>query len=327
MDGCSDGRSDYKWDGGSSNATILTANPRTPGGFYRNEPRNGGIYKTFPATAKVIMGFGVYTNSSPRVTFYADGGTVAHLDMGRSADGRFEILRGGTSIAIGGPSWLVDTWYYIEMSATISDTVGEVHVRFNGNPVDDLSFIGDTKNAGTASLIDRLRLYHTGGLSAVTYFSDIYINNGDGTSNNDFLGDIIVKTLRPNGNGTYSDFIGSDGNQIDNFSLVNEATRVASSYVGSNVIGSKDSYQMENLPVGAASVFALQVNAYMLKNDVNFAEARFLLRSAGVDSFGTNHNLTTSAVSFNQLYNTNPVAGTAWTPTTVNDLEIGVEVV
>src|SRR5437764_673985 len=53
------------------------------------------------------------------------------------------------------------------------------------------------------------------------YLDDLYVCDATGTTNNTFLGDVRVHTLVPSGNGTDSGLTGSDGNQVNNYQLVN----------------------------------------------------------------------------------------------------------
>ena len=119
-----------------------------------------------------------------------------------------------------------NNWYYLEISVTIDDAIGEVHVRLNGSTTDEVSYTGDTKNAGTATDIDAVRFAFSGRIA------DVYVLNSLGSMNNNFLGDVAVRTLIPDGNGTSSQLTGSDGNTTDNYLLVDEHNYSSADYVG-----------------------------------------------------------------------------------------------
>lgn len=320
----------FKWDLSSSSYTTSSASPRTPGG-YRGAFANGGtLFKTIPTSSKVITGAGfTVANNIFWISFYGDAGATQHITITRNTStGFIEIRRGssgGVLLATGTTPIFINQWNYIEVSCTVSDTVGEVHVRLNGLPTDEVSYVGDTKNAGTATNIDRVSYYAGSGPAGSA--ADVYILNDSGTANNNFLGDVVVRTLSPAGNGAYSQLTGSDGNQIDNYLLVDEHPYSGVDYAGSSVAGAKDTYAIADLPAGVTSVYGLQVNGMMAKSDASLGQARYVLRSGGTDYPGVTRALTTTFTGYYELHETDPSTGLSWTPSGVNSVEPGMEVV
>ncbi|MEO5498995.1 MAG: hypothetical protein ABIR46_00680, partial [Candidatus Saccharimonadales bacterium] len=311
----------FKWDPNSQGISTASASPRVPGCFYGNT-NYSSIYKTFTASSKIIIGLGYSPNDNALITFSGDGGTIRHITVVRdNTTGRLQIRRGdynGTLLATGTQQLFAGMWNYVEVSVTISDTVGEVHVRLNGSLTDDVLYIGDTKNGGTASTIDKVTINTAGGRLA-----DVYILDGTGPVNNDFLGDVVVRTLSPSGNGNSSQLVGSDGNSTDNYLLVDEHPYSASDYVGSATVGQKDTYAMADLPAGVTTVYGVQINSMMMKSDASLAQSRLLLRSAGTDYAGITRALTTSSIGYYELYSQDPATSAAWTPAGVNGIESG----
>lgn len=331
MDGFGGQDGAFKYDAGSTSYTTSNATPRVPGGYYAIPGNTGDpLYKTIPSSSRVFAaaGFNVRSNYLA-VSFFGDTGLTQHITVTRNvATNLLEIRRGsmsGTLLATGVTPVFLNQWNYVEVSATISDTVGEVHVRLNGGVIDEVSYTGDTKNGGTATVIDRVSFY--GGSGPPAFISDLYVLNDTGTTNNNFLGDVAVRTLSPNGNGTYSQLTGSDGNSVDNYLLVDEHPYSGTDYVGSATVGQKDSYALANLPAGVTTVHGVQITGQMAKNDATLASARYMLRSGGTDYGGTTRNLTTSYTGYFELYETNPITSANWTVADVNGLETGMEVV
>jgi hypothetical protein len=83
-------------------------------------------------------------------------------------------------------------WNYLEVRVTLANgTGGSVNIRLNGRQIyEKLAFDSTLTSDGWSFL--RWRGHGTG--SAI---DDIYICNGDGTENNDFLGDIRVLSSNP----------------------------------------------------------------------------------------------------------------------------------
>ncbi|MEO5499635.1 MAG: hypothetical protein ABIR46_03990, partial [Candidatus Saccharimonadales bacterium] len=325
MDGFSYADQAYKWDVTSSTLSITTTTPRTPGG-YKAQLSNNSIYKTIPSSTKVIAGMGFNTATNWWVTFYGDAGVTSHITVIRSSTtGFIEIRRGnenGTVLATGTQVTANGQWNYVEVSVTISDTVGEVHVRLNGGTTDEVSFTGDTKNGGTVNATDRLRM--AGGSS--NFISDVYVLDDTGPTLNSFLGDVVVRTITPTGNGASSQLVGSDGNSTDNYLLVDEHGYSSVDYVGSATATQKDTYAMADLPAGVTTVYAVQVMGFMEKSDATTAQSRLLLRSGGTDYTGVTRTLTTSTTGYYELYTQDPATSAAWTPSGVNGIETGMEV-
>ena len=154
---------------------------------------------------------------------------------------------------------------------------------------------------------------------------DLYVCNGAGTSNNDFLGDVAVYNLLPNGNGFYSQFVGSDADSTDNYLLVDEAGNpVTTDYAGSPTDGNKDTYTFQDLPVSSGTVLGTQVGMYAAKSDTLAKSIRSVARLSGVDATGTDHTLQTSYDIHDDIYETKPGGG-AWTIADVNNTEFGAE--
>jgi hypothetical protein len=327
MDGFAGGDIATKWDLPSQ--SIVTANtaPRTAGNYYGDGNTNGRLYKSITASTKVIVGSGLYINGGQYIQFFGDSGATAHISVVHNTTTRLmEIRRGasnGTLLATGTQQVFDATWNYFEVSCTISDTVGEVHVRLNGSTTDEVSYTGDTKNGGTATTIDTVR-WEIGSASRI---ADVYILNDTGAApNNNFLGDVVVRTLSPSGNGTYSQLVGSDSDSINNYLLVDEHPFSSTDYVGSPTTGQKDSYAISDLPAGVTTVYGVQVSGQMFKSDATVAQSRLFIRSGGTDYGGSTRTLITSPVNYYEYYSTNPATGLAWTPSDVNNLESGMEV-
>src|SRR5204862_3050679 len=83
----------------------------------------------------------------------------------------------------------VNTWYYIEWQIKLHDTTGFTSVRINGVQMFNVTNV-DTKNAGTKTTYDRVRLNDATANSGVSlWFDDLYITTGAGAT---FKGSITI---------------------------------------------------------------------------------------------------------------------------------------
>jgi hypothetical protein len=328
MDGFDADDTTLKWDVGTSGSGSAT----TRFGSGRSVVTTF-INKNLTASSEITTGFATRTGQTApqigfNVSFYGDAGGTQHITVMRNTTtGLIQVRRGSTSgtlLATGTKVLQQQIWNYIEIRVVISDSVGVVEVRVDGAATPDISFSGDTKNAGTATTIDRATYYSDSAFSM--YYDDLYILDSTGTTNTTFLGDVRVQALVPNGNGNYSQLTGSDGNSTDNYLLVDELPYVTADYVGSFNAGDKDSYTLSDLVSGTATVFGVQNNIIASKDDAYVAQARPFLRLGGTDYNGTTQTFNTSYQTYYNMYNQNPATSTNWTVSDVNTAESGFEV-
>jgi hypothetical protein len=141
-------------------------------------------------------------------------------------------------------SFQLNTWYLLEVYVKIADSPnGRVIIKLDG--VTMVDFTGDSK-PGADTTMDNIFIQFVG-TTGYCYFDDLGINNTSGGSDDSWCGDGKIVCLTPDGNGTYSQFIGSDGNSVDNYLLVDETPPDDdTSYVETTVSGDKDSYEMSD---------------------------------------------------------------------------------
>jgi hypothetical protein len=110
--------------------------------------------------------------------------------------------------------------------------------------------------------------------------------------------------------------------------LVDEAIPNTTDYNYALTPGLRDSYAFQDLPsLVSSTVYGVQINAAMLKDDAGNKQVALFTRSGGTDSDGATAALGTSQTYVSQIWETNPTGGAAWTQATVNASEFGVKVV
>jgi hypothetical protein len=331
MDGFNSGDFAIKWSVVSG--TTSTTGPRFAGGRHWSSSSGAvSVSRDIPASSQITVGFATnatFSNQQPFVSFYGDSAITQHISVARNTTSGFLELRrgstGGTLLATGTNVLLADTWNYIEVQVTIADAGGVVTVRVNGNTAPDISFTGDTRNGGTSTNIDRVVFGSTTGGSSV-YIDDVYILNSTGTTNTTFLGDVRVQSIIPTGNGNRSQLLGSDADSVNNYQLVDEQPYSTTDYVGSPTVGQGDTYGMSDLAAGTTQVFGIQNNIVAAKSDATLASGRGVIRTGGTDYFGASQVLTTSYITYRDVYDQNPDTSANWTVSDVNGIEGGFEV-
>ena len=295
---------------------------------------NGGIYNgsgthttaLFDSQPTWIIGFAVKGNAAswvqPTFLTLLDTGTL-HISLSIDAQQRLYVSRGGVVIGTGTTILGCASWYYIELKVTIDDS-GSFQVRLNGE--DEIHNAGgpvsaDTRN-GAAASANQIRFY---GLTASTLYDDIYICDGAGSANNDFLGDVRVEAIFPSGNGNSSQLIGSDADSTDNYLLVDEAAPSTADYVESSTVSDKDTYVFGDLTPTAGSIAGIQILPYAAKTDAGSRSIVTVARLSATEEDGSAMALSSSPLYLSEIRETKPGGG-AWSISDVNSAEFGVKV-
>lgn len=269
-----------------------------------------------------LAGTGTY------LQFLSDTAATAHVTLTADASGKLNVRRGDRSGTLlgsepGNTLGVLNAWHYVELKSTLSDTVGIVQVRVDGNttPVINLS-AQDTKNAGTKTVFDSVGFGSEPSFGN-TNSDDFYICNAAGSVNNDFLGDIKIEALIPTADGATSGLTPSTG--TSHFALVDEIPPNTTDYVSSPTNAAKDTWGYANTTI-AGTVKGVQVNTYAQKSDALAKSFRPVIRHSGTDYAGTDQALGTGFGYYRQLYETNPGTAAAWTTSDVDAAEFGAEV-
>lgn len=157
------------------------------------------ITYTIPSLAEsyfVTVGFAIKPGSNLAISdflfFRSDAAATDHIRIRCGSDGSLSVNRAGVASAF--PATPVNTlisgtWSYIEVQVLLHDTAGSVTIRKDGIEIGTL-VDSDTKNAGTKTTIDSIRLAGIGnGTGSHPLVDDLRIRTGTLA---DFLGDVVV---------------------------------------------------------------------------------------------------------------------------------------
>lgn len=244
--------------------------------------------------------------------------------------GEIYVTRNGTTL--GSPVSFIpglNIWYYLELLVTFHNSTGVIIARVDGAEVINLTS-QDTQQTANATA-NGIRIgSHTDNAPA-GQIDDLYVcDNTDsgvsGVPNDDFLGDIRVEAIFPNGNGNSSALLGSDGNSTDNYLLVDEtAPDEDTTYVQGSSVGDKDTYAMSALTPTAGTVYGVQMLPYARKTDAGSRSICSVTRLSGTEEDSANKTLSTSYAYLPDIREGTPAAA-AWTISDVNSMEAGVKV-
>lgn len=261
-----------------------------------------------------------------------DGGSDQVIITANPTNGNFNLYRGnGATFLVSSTTGLISPaqWMYLEVKWIGSQTTGTFELRRNGEVI--ATYTGDT--CATANTTANT-IYFGGDRTqtGTTTIDDVYMCDGtdsgvSGAPNNDYLGDVRIEVLYPNGNGNSSQFIGSDSNSTDNYLLVDETTPNGDTdYVKSAAVGDKDTYNMSSLVTATGTVYGIQLAPNARKDDAGTRAFKSVVRYSGVETDGAEHFLGTSYLMYPEAPLDGDPSGNQWTISSINAMEAGAKV-
>lgn len=234
--------------------------------------------------------------------------------------------RQGTVLDTSTETFEVNTWYHLEIKFEVANSTasGTNILKVDGAEIFNLAAASDTQHDSVSDI--KCMLW--GGIFGGCYWDNIYICDTNGSINNDFLGECIVETIRPNGNGNSSQFTGQDADSTNNYQNVDDTTVDTSetTYNGSSTTNHIDLYTFDDLSSGG-TVKGVKVHTFAKKTDIGNRAITHKIRSGGTNySMSEEHFLAEGLVDKSSLTETDPNTASAWTVSGVNSAEFGVEV-
>lgn len=277
-----------------------------------------GFAFRFPGPPPVGSFFTAYQYTSTTTTNYL---VALKID----GTGRIEgFVYPSTSLGFS-QALLPDTWYYIEFKfkRTTSTVLGDIELKVNG--ITELLPAAGINTALSGREIGTLIFMNSSNIS-FTYHDDIYVIDTEANPTADFLGPSKVQILRPNGNGNYSQWDGSDGNQTDNYLLVDDTTPDGdTTYIEAQNAAKKDSYAFENIS-NTSNIHAVQTTSFAENKGEGVLNMRNISRVNSTDYNGDDIVVPSGQyIACQQVWDEDPDTSAAWTESGLNAAEFGVE--
>lgn len=251
------------------------------------------------------------------LVFDNDGTVSLRLgDNGAVIAGPFTCFSGSASIA----------WTHLQFKIVFSNTVGEFHMRRNGNTVDDATATGLDNCSNANEFINKIDTKCLQSASSQIYIDDFWMFNNTVVAGepSDWLGDIRAVQIMPNSDSVVA-FSRSAG--ATNFSNVDELISASADYVFSSAAGTVDQYGNAGFAIAPSSILGLAIREIGLKTDAGVRTAGIRIKSGAttVDSAGVAIGTTAQSVVMNA--DVDPNTGVAWTAANVAALLFGPRVV
>lgn len=281
---------------------------------------------------------GEFSGDTPSIFTLGSGGLgTKALELYYTA-GSWYVYAGATQLGTFADTMRFEDWFHIGIDFKIDAASGWCYVYFNG--VAMLSYSGKT-DYGAATFDTPCLGPNLNGdnWAALFYLDNFYFDDSTGEGATAAVPMSLFKSLRPNTNGNYSDWVGSDGNSVNNYQLIFDTynttlATVMSLYVEGTTTGDQDSYALDAQNIhpsyafltDASDIIAVHHRMCGLEEAATSEQYRPFLRYSGTDDTGTLVDLGTSVDMYDESFPLAPGGG-AWGYDEIADLEAGVEVV
>lgn len=212
----------------------------------------------------------------------------------------------------------LNRWYHFEGKFKVDNVEGLVEIRLDGKTI--LYGTGDTRNSGGLGTVNAIRWGRcvadsAGGMD----LDDVVIWNGDGTVNNDFLGDVEVQTIKPTADDVVTGWTPNTGTAWQAVSETGEDTDT--SYIACSTLATPASFELSDLLTTPTNVLAVSMFALARKDDAGDRSIQIGVDSGGVVAESDVSPLGLNYGSTSFVLNKNPNGDTAWTVAAVNGLK------
>lgn len=284
--------------------------------------------------------------ASPAATLASAGASALHVGFYSASVPSLAVMDAATSQGVGdmlsfntfngsqtvGGKVISKGWHWVELRIVrvASPLAYSYEVRVNGEQVNTGSVTTANGNIMWAS--SQLATALPSNSASFAYVSDLVVwddvNSGDGFTS--WMGPMQVDVMPAAGNGSKSEWLGSDGNSVDNYNLVKQVPLTTTTYVESSTDGQRDLYTP---PALGAGLSPLGVRTRLFANKDGGALRGIkpvLIQNNGVDpaeevvypekTLGLIPvQVTTKAESLSLL------TGLPWTSSEIAELQFGVE--
>lgn len=278
---------------------------------------NGGIkWPTAGGSAITDLSFGfglkVTTLNNQLARLWNGGTVVASLNI--TSTGAIAVYRGDSANLLGTSAAgliLTNIWNYLEVEFVRNASTGVYKVYLNGVSVLNLT----AQNTGSLD-VDSVQLY---------WPQEFMVDDLYSTDTSTRIGEVRIDVLRPDADTAQKDWTASAGS--DNYAMLDDTTFGSTDFVSTITAGDKDYYTCSDLSFDPANIFAVQATTLAKKDDATTRTFRSNIKSSATEANGETRGLSTSYSVYADIFETNPDGSVAWDQTSVNAVQVGIEVV
>jgi hypothetical protein len=246
------------------------------------------------------------------------GGTQCII-LALNVDQTFSIFRGPSILGTSVNGISIETWYYIELKILTDGSAGSYELRVNGSTWIIGSGIGTTYLGNPYLNSFRLQPPPVSPVVAIRY-DDIYLLDGSGPINNDFLGIRKVEMIHPDSPGDASEWTPNTG---ANWEAVNEEELDGdATYVEASIV-KKDLYNFGSIS-DLATIDGIQIMAHSRVTSGSM-DLHVVTKSGATEVECASETIaSTTYITTTCLREVNPDTAAKWTNTEINSAQFGL---
>lgn len=310
--------------------------PASSPGISSNHPRGSGLnwevvsyngHAWFTETAvmsDVIFGFAWRPNLRPyNDLFHFRWGSSRIFSLNNTYDGYLTVTDYNSAEAGRSVRPLIKNrrWHYFEVKVFFHPTAGTAVVHHNGVEVINIS----NKDFGNNYAMDNLKLqYSLNSQHGEQSFDDMYLIDPNTSGVSDFLGPVVIRSLKPTVDTATNDFTPSTG--TDHFAVVDNDRADETDYLESSTINDDELFEFANIPSEIVTLKGMSFETAFAVSGSQPKKAVSLCKSGAtavqeVDSLVT---IANNWEQFDSILEDDPDTGVPWTISGLNAAQFGV---
>jgi hypothetical protein len=245
---------------------------------------------------------------------------------------RLHLKRGSTIVATSS-YFGFGVWHYFEWKLTVrTATAGAYELRHNG--VLDISGTSVDLASSGGDGWDVFSWRYSSNVGTTLFYDDVYICDGTGAKNNDFLGPSIVEAVEVSANGVSNQFdqnssVSAAYTHVDDAGSSAPDDSTLGGYIGSDTNAHKDLFAMTDLTQISGTIHAVQLGVQMAMGATGTRTVKTKYRDPDTTQADGTSRVVDSTVydEFTEVFDNNPASAAAWDVTDIDGGQFGVEVV
>ncbi|MCK9557027.1 MAG: hypothetical protein M0R50_03170 [Candidatus Cloacimonetes bacterium] len=267
-----------------------------------------------------------HISANPSIQLIDDATNGISVTFNSSSPSTIVVRLGSTILSTySGFTFLLGAWYYLEIKTLCDSTNGTVEVRVNDATVISLTGINTKAGYNNYHNFVRFTLNNDSSSNIWQYLDDIYICDGSGAAQNNFLGACKIVGIFPTADTATTQWTTSTG--TTHYNLVNENPfDSGTTYVSANTQNMMDLYTYSS-SVGSGTIVGIQTTAIAALTSGSSIILKQPIVSGGVTELGPDSTITSASyLDYHHISTTNPATNTAWTAATLAAAQIGIKV-
>lgn len=292
------------------------------------------------------MGFAFYITDLPVETYTAllcafrNDDNTSQISVWLTSAGNISVGRGGHNIAESytelarttSSPVITDAWQHFEIQVHLDDSAGWFEIRLDSVTVLQATGL-DTirssvlKNCNQVLGCGSRDVIGAGNLNWQCYMDDWYCYSiGEGTENNDWIGDRRVLKLSPSDNGPDQDWTpngaSSEYDCIDEVPADEDTTYIE---VDDSALPANANFELEDVPSYVGAIAGVQVYVKSKKTDAGECNLKISMQRGSDEASGSEHPISTLYAHRTTMFELDPQTGALWTPTGLNEALVDIE--